>query len=143
MTNETATGAEVNHSSRLEYTAKQVDLLKTIIGGLVAVLGVAFAGGVFWDQLHRYETIVDLQAKQIEELKGQITTFKTNLGELGDPSYEIEVPNGGPKSGYCEVGNVITGARYDDVHKMWIRCSSLGRAVWNPTRLQTSPPQSP
>jgi hypothetical protein len=143
MADENTTGAEVTRSSRLEHTAKQVDFLKTIIGGLVTVLGIAFAGGILWDQLRRYETIVDAQAKEIVQLKGEITTFKTNLGELGDPSYEIEVTKGGPKSGYCEAGNVITGVRYDDVQKMWIRCSSLGRAVWNPTRPQASPPQSP
>jgi hypothetical protein len=133
MSDESTAGDKVSRSSPLEYTARHIDFLKTIIGGLVAVLVVAFSGGILWDQLLRYEAIVNRQKEDINRLGDDIKTFKSNLADLGTPniaSYEIEITNDS-KSNVCTLGNVVTGVRRDE-NKLWMRCSSLGRAVWNP-----------
>jgi hypothetical protein len=128
----------------IETLSKQVEYLRTIIAALAAVLAVAFTAGIFWDKLRSYEATVDKQQDQITQLKHQIdehmnslstgiTTVKTNLGLLGEPSYQIEATNEA-EAGRCETGNVVTGVRFDSsAKKVWIRCSSISRAVWNPT----------
>ena len=130
MSDESTAGDKVRSSSQLEYTARHVDFLKTIIGGLVAVLVVAFSSGILWDKLLRYEAVVDRQKEEIGKLRDEIDKFKSNLADLGTPSYEIEITNDS-KASICEAGNVVTGLKRDE-SKMWMRCSSLGRAVWNP-----------
>jgi hypothetical protein len=144
MPGETAIPAQGKaQTPEIEKLSKQVEYLRTIVAALAAVLAVAFTAGIFWDKLRSYEAIVDKQQDQISQLRSQIdqhmntlssgiTTIKTNLGQLGEPSYQIEATNE-LEAGRCETGNVVTGIRFDSpAKKLWIRCSSISRAVWNP-----------
>jgi hypothetical protein len=111
---------------------KQVDSLKMIAGVLSAVLAVGFTAGIVWTQLVAYEERVNTQGQQITAIEKQMSDFKHNLGELSEPSYQIEVTTeNGPEGSRCEKGNVITGLRHEG-QRIWITCVSLGRAVYNP-----------
>ncbi|HML07009.1 MAG TPA: hypothetical protein VK430_02625 [Xanthobacteraceae bacterium] len=117
--------------SPIENLAKQVGILRTIVAALVAILAVAFTAGIFWERLITYERLVDEQQKQIEGFEHQLNFLKSNLSNLSDPSYQIEISND-PEGSRCEQGNVVTGLRYDS-QRIWMRCASLGRAAYNPT----------
>jgi hypothetical protein len=69
---------------------------------------------------------------EMERASEDITNYKTNLGRLGNANYEIEVVDGGPTATACELGSVVVGVRRGLDNKLWITCSSLGRAVWTP-----------
>jgi hypothetical protein len=140
--------------SHLEYLSKQVDYLRTVISALFALLVVSFGGGLIWAKLQVYEQKVDTQENNISDLKkssinlasdeataqaqgksigtiqDDILSLKKNLSDLGLNSLysDKEVLSEGET--LCEPGGVIIGL----VHKgstMFIRCSSVGRAVWN------------
>jgi hypothetical protein len=118
----------------LDSLARQINFLRTVIGGLVAFIVVIFTAGVFWgtfsSNLIRYEAIVAGLGEKISKLDDSINTFKSNLAELGNSSYETEVS--GEKAALCEVGNVVTGVRKGQDNRIWITCASMARAVWNP-----------
>ena len=126
----------------LDRASTVVSHLKVIISGLVALLVVGFSAGIVWATFTQYERAVERLKDKIDLLNQQITKtesdfdsdiahFKTNLSNLGEPSYETDVTNDS-KTIVCEEGHVVTGVRFDG-HQIWVHCSSLGRAVWNPS----------
>jgi hypothetical protein len=131
MADEIPAGANLSRSSQLENAARYVDFLKTIISAVIAILVIAFTTGILWERFIRYEAAVDNQKTEIAKLEEDIKNFKRNLSQLGKPNYEVEIINN-TKSTECESGSVVTGLRRDEKQQMWMNCSSLGRAVWNP-----------
>jgi hypothetical protein len=124
---------DASKPSQLDSLEKQVGFLKTIVSGLIALIVVAFSAGVLWAGFKAYEGKVDKLADDLTRLTTDITQFKTNIGQLFDPSYVIEVTND-PDGSRCELGNVVNGVKYDEEHhRMWIRCASISRTVWNPS----------
>jgi hypothetical protein len=141
MANGNATGSTVTHSSQLERAAREVDLWRTIVGALATLVLAAFGVGITWEKLIRYEAIVDKQKDDLKRLTEEIAAFKTNLGKLGDPSYETDVSDDERAGIKCESGNVVTGVRIEG-GKTWIRCASMSRAAWNPAvAVATAPRQ--
>jgi hypothetical protein len=122
-----------SHPSQIENLATQVGFLRTIIAGLVAILAVAFTGGIFWQRLITYEQHVDNQKKQIDDIQKSFNELRMHLGDLAEPSSLFEVEDN-PQGSRCVEGSVVIGLRYESQsQKLWIRCVSLGRAAWHPT----------
>jgi hypothetical protein len=128
MNGETNERVTTTRASPIENLAKEIDPFRTIVSAVVAVLVVAFTAGVLAQKIATYEAIVDRQREQIDQIKDDLKNVKRNLGDLFEPSYQIEAGN----DTRCETGNVVTGLRIDLNQKIWVRCASLGRAVWNP-----------
>ncbi len=128
----------------LENLEKQVTAWKVIASVAGLAVFVVFSAGVFWTNLLGYEQRINKLQDDVTTLNKNIDQFKMNIGQLGDPSYEIEVTNehgspGVPGGSRCERGNVVTGARYEgDGKRLWIQCASVNRAVWNPYAAETA-----
>jgi hypothetical protein len=120
--------------SQQESLEKQVSFLKLIVTGFgaafVTALALSFSAGGIWAGYKGYEGKVDKLSDDLMKLTTEITQFKTNIGQLYEPSYVIEVTNDADAS-RCELGNVVNGMKYDGT-RMWIRCASISRTVWNP-----------
>jgi hypothetical protein len=140
--------------SQLEHAAKQVEFLRTIVSALVALLIVAFVGGKIWADLQRYEERVDNQNKSIADLKmsaqsllkdeekvrnqdktigsiiDDVRDVKKNLGDLGLNGLVSDKEVSSDSDTVCEPGAVVVGIARKG-NGMSIRCSSVGRAVWN------------
>ena len=78
--------------------------LKVIISGLVALLVAGFSAGIVWATFTQYERAVERLKDKIDlldqhitktenEFDSDITHFKTDLSNLGEPSYEASVSN--------------------------------------------------
>jgi hypothetical protein len=117
---------------KLSAAARHISDLRTIVAGLLGLLVVAFTGGLLWSKLIDYEHEVDALQKQGTLLQQDTFRLRLNLGSLSEPHYEKEVTNT-PEKGpvRCQEGSVVTGMRFDQ-NRIWIVCSSLGRAAWNP-----------
>jgi cell division protein FtsL len=123
-----ATPAAKDLTSELQ---KQITLLKSIIGGMAAVLILGFSAGIIWASWLTYKQLVDQEKGEIAEIQKEMKNFKRNFGKLSDPSYVVEVATDNAESWRCVEGSVVTGLRHDG-QRIWMRCASLGRVVYNP-----------
>jgi hypothetical protein len=116
--------------------------LATLEGALTQA-GIDVPSGYMWNRLLDYEARIDKDHanvatwrtdvdRRFNDMHTQINEFKSGLGQLSEPSYRIEASDELPDRGQCEKGNVVTGVYQDKAHRMWIRCTSISRAVWNP-----------
>lgn len=134
-----------------KITSTQVGYLRTIIGGLVSLLAVAVAFGIFWANLGRYEEKVENQKKLIADLQGDVSETKTSVEkEISDAKTRLsgfgndfrDLLTADDVETVCPSGSAVVGV----VHrsgKMFIRCASLGKALWTATNEEAKENLSP
>src|SRR5579871_6048045 len=115
--------------AKIRELQSRIDLLKTTVSILAAIVVAGFSAGILWTRLLDYEQKIDKQATDIEKNRDDIRIFKDNLGNLGILYNDIPVED--MDSAACDVGGAVVGlSRRGTVWK--IRCASVGRAAWNP-----------